>query len=416
MTVSPILEIQKFLLAGGTLDQLREQYKLVITEHEDGRVMFNYNQIESPRDSLLCQEARGLILEKGTWNLVSLGLHRFFNIEEVPLAANIDFSGEHSVVAYDKMDGSYISMYWYKGSWRFSTRGSIDASGNVGNYPFTFSELIQRAKTPGIIEAKTGRIFSKDFTYVFELTSPYNRIVTPYENTKLTLIAARRISVDDGDCSLNYRIGEEMHTVWLEVVAGCLGVETAPHHNIAGSLDWVIQKLKEIKPTDEGFVVVEQVNSAHGFKRVKMKNPSYCALHNLKSENGVENLAVILQKGEDIEVGALLPDLQKILVTAREKMEELIVSLNQTYHLAKDEADKETEPRAKKKAFASVAVKARVPDFLFTRYSKPELSFREIIAQARPDKLAETIGLSAIKLDVFNTYQSETLPTPPTPG
>lgn len=405
----PVLDIQRFLFNGGTLGQLREQYKLIIVEHEDGRVMFNYDQIDSPRGEMICQESRGLILEKGTWELVSLGFHRFFNSEELPYAHTLDFNSQ--VRAFPKIDGSYVSMYYYKGMWRFSTRGSIDASGSVGDFPFTFKELIDSVKPSNFTDYLLQT--SVDFTYIFELVSPYNKIVTPYEKAELILIGARKVR--DTEYSLATPIGFELDYKSLGAIAIYFGVKFYEGVDISNLLD-VVNLIVNIKPTDEGFVVVEQTNSVRGFRRVKMKNASYVALHHLKSSDGCKNLAVILQKDEDSEVASLLPELKQILDTARNKIEQLIVVLNDQYELANHVADKELEPRAKRKIFAENALTSAVPGFLFEKYNKPALGFREIIRAAQPDKIAELIGLKNIKLSVFNQKQEHTLPpAPPTP-
>ena len=212
------LAIQTFLRSGKTLDDLRlPPYALVIQEGEDARVMFNYDQIDSDRTLVITQEARGLILERGTWDVVSLGFHRFFNFGEGP-AAPVEFSKAY---ALEKVDGSYISYYYYAGQWRASTRGSIRASGQVGDFPFTFAELIARAQTPALVK---GAGLSSEYTYIFELVSPYNKIVTPYEFVGLYLIGARHRSS-----------GSELPYSALQDLAKGLGVRIPAYHSFADS-------------------------------------------------------------------------------------------------------------------------------------------------------------------------------------
>ena len=70
------LLIQKYLRGNGenaSFQFFRDELHLMIKEAEDGcRVLFKYNQIESPLGNPICQEARGLILDRGCdWEVVS---------------------------------------------------------------------------------------------------------------------------------------------------------------------------------------------------------------------------------------------------------------------------------------------------------------------------------------------------------
>jgi hypothetical protein len=42
---------------------------------------------------------------------------------------------------YAKEDGSLCQLFWYDNKWNIATSGSPDASGNVGDWGFTFEEL-----------------------------------------------------------------------------------------------------------------------------------------------------------------------------------------------------------------------------------------------------------------------------------
>lgn len=68
-----MLKVQEFLLSGGTLAQLEEQYSIKIREHSFlGVVCLNYDQINSPLGEEIVQECRALILEVGTWKIITL--------------------------------------------------------------------------------------------------------------------------------------------------------------------------------------------------------------------------------------------------------------------------------------------------------------------------------------------------------
>lgn len=96
------LEIQKYLRNGGTRDSLKES--LGIKSSQNGNlVIFNYDQIESPKTHPIVMEARCLILEDKTWDIVFMAMKRFFNYgEALDLTSDIDYS---RAIALEKIDG-----------------------------------------------------------------------------------------------------------------------------------------------------------------------------------------------------------------------------------------------------------------------------------------------------------------------
>lgn len=105
-TVQKPLEIQKFLRGEGNLGDLKKApYKLSISASDDGqRIGFKYNQIKSDLSEPICQEARGLILDREDWDVVSFPMKKVFNAAEDE-AVDIDWA---SAVAYEKMDGTCV--------------------------------------------------------------------------------------------------------------------------------------------------------------------------------------------------------------------------------------------------------------------------------------------------------------------
>jgi len=162
-------------------------------------VQFTYDQIESASNKshpIVC-ESRGLILDSmQNWNVVSHPLNRFFNYGEVG-SAEIDWK---SAKIFEKVDGSMLVVYWYAGSWQVSTKGTPDANCNVGEFDTTFEKLFWKS----FYNTHDAGFLIPGWTYVFELTSKYNRIVTSQMGNEgfVTLLAIRdqkgdELSVDD---------------------------------------------------------------------------------------------------------------------------------------------------------------------------------------------------------------------------
>lgn len=102
----PELEIQKYLRAGGTLDNLKVQYGISSKRHPQYNelILLKYSQIESDFSKQIVCECRGIILnENDNWNIVSQAYKKFFNLGE-SLAAEIDWS---TAKCFEKVDGCF---------------------------------------------------------------------------------------------------------------------------------------------------------------------------------------------------------------------------------------------------------------------------------------------------------------------
>ena len=81
-----MLEIVKYIKAHG-LEKTLKDFRLKSKEY-DNKVLIKYEQIESPMGERIVQEARGLILEKGTWEVMSLPFYNILNFCEFPFFFN----------------------------------------------------------------------------------------------------------------------------------------------------------------------------------------------------------------------------------------------------------------------------------------------------------------------------------------
>jgi len=161
---------------------------------EDDLYLFKYNQISANWNEKLTHECRGIILRHSgnEWKYVSIPFYKFFNLGEgkCPWFTDDAFAKIANDVVYaEKIDGSCIQL-WYddvKNEWRASTLGSISTA-NVFDHPFTFSDLfwkIFNASGNNIPVLKIG------YTYIFELWSIYNQVVTHYSENSVVLLGVR---------------------------------------------------------------------------------------------------------------------------------------------------------------------------------------------------------------------------------
>jgi RNA ligase len=210
--------------------------------------VYNYTQecvFKKKWDDITTQ-CRGLILDKnGT--VVARPFEKFFNYEEqeVPLP-----EGVPSI--YKKMDGSLIIATSWEKHLIVATRGSF------------ISDQARLAEK--IILNNDALLYmvnhSDNFTYLFELVGPSNRVVCTYGTDKLILLAA--ISTWSG---LEHNLNYYRHYDFIEVVEEY-------------KIDWnesSIEKLKSLNlQNEEGFVLKWE----NGF-RLKVKFDDYIRLHRL---------------------------------------------------------------------------------------------------------------------------------------
>lgn len=157
----------------------------------ENKYMFKYDTILADYNKPITHECRGVILYyiEGVWSYHSRPFKKFFNIQEGKCeyfdSELIARDSEHLRLV-EKRDGSCVQVAYdiESNGWRASTLGSIETA-NVFDYPYTFSDLFWRIFNNAFIFAEIGA------TYIFELWSKENQVVTDYGEDNLTLLAIR---------------------------------------------------------------------------------------------------------------------------------------------------------------------------------------------------------------------------------
>lgn len=298
------LHIQKYLRAHG-LQKTVEDFKLAVNQSNDGELMlFKYNQIESPMAAPEVQECRGIILKMSDWSVVSMPFTKFFNAGE----GNAHEVNWATAKVFKKYDGSLLTLYNYKGEWRVSTTGTPDADSLVNNRAgMTFSSLFfdtLSKYSPDLENLPT------ECSYMFELCTPYNIVVTPHGESKLILLGARNLKDLTELLSL-----EEISENWLHV-------PVAEHYNFRNE-DVIRETFYGMPFSEEGYVVRDT-----NFNRVKIKNPAYVAAHHLKDSTAEYKIVAIIKSNEVDEYAATFPE-----------RDAEIRDLERAYHMLIEEID-----------------------------------------------------------------------------
>jgi hypothetical protein len=290
------LEVQKYLQKH-TLEDLNKYYGIEATHHEDGRVILNYSQINSPKENEIVRDCRGLVLNSKDWSLVSRSFRRFFNVAE-----NIDQFNFDDCIYYSKEDGSLINVYWWQDKFHINTRGSF-GDGLINNSDKSWKDVFIEA-------CPNYNKLNPKYTYTFELCSPYNQVVRLYKEPKIYLLSAF-----DGEIEVH-------HNSDIFSEAELLGITKVSTHSFSNKEESILflKSCKINDPTFEGFVLRDSFNN-----RVKIKSESYLNLHRLSNNGNVahpKNLIPLIMDSEINEVLAYFPYLK----TEINKWEKIIKS------------------------------------------------------------------------------------------
>lgn len=204
------------------------------------------------------------------WNvdgeLVSAGFPKFTNWGENPDNFPVPET-LRNVVVTEKMDGSLLIVSKYKGNVIIRTRGTIDASGMENGH-----ELLHSSFTENILY-KLNREYLNDtweFSFLFEWTSPVNRIVIRYGDLPtFTLVGV---------------INHTDYTLWnqeeLNDLAEFLKFQRPDQFDFS-DISELLEKV-DLWEGKEGVVVY----SKNGQALHKIKSAWYLVRHRLKEEFG----------------------------------------------------------------------------------------------------------------------------------
>jgi hypothetical protein len=207
--------VQEFLKKH-SFSSLRATYGVNARPSADGsKWSLNYDQLSAKPGCPVADTCRGLVLRPATTvdSLESIvgdtvvmarPMDRFFNAGD-SVAAKIDWT-DPSIRVQEKLDGTLTILYFdsIKIGWCVATRSVSQADVSFGDPPGsplnenTFGQLFFYSVAQTIDEIWGGfplKDFfdglNKNWTYIYELTTPLNRVVVKYNKYRVTLLAAR---------------------------------------------------------------------------------------------------------------------------------------------------------------------------------------------------------------------------------
>lgn len=336
------MEVVKYLKEFG-LGKLVTEFAIKVKEYDEGLIVLNYNQIDSPKSHPIVMECRGLILDK-EFNVVSRSFDRFFNYGEQPnTQSHIDMA---KAECFEKIDGSLIRIYNWKGVWYVATRGTAFAESEVNGFPTSFKDLVYKALDVGDDAEFQGELNSNldsSFTYIFEVTSLENRVVRRYDGYNLYYLSARNNTTYEYGTAEQLReacrIGAtEVMRFKFDSIKDC--VETAVH----------------LKNLDEGYVLYQD-----GVPVCKIKSPAYVAVHHIRGEGlNPKRISQLVLTGEEEEYLTYFPEDRHFIEPYAKAKKNLERAMELTWTTTHDiEGQKEFALVVKDFPYSAVMFKAR---------------------------------------------------------
>lgn len=337
------LQVQEYLRSGKTLADLESELGIKSNPHPtDGRVILNYDQIESSKYKThpIVRECRALVLEKDSWNLVARAFGRFFNYGE-NLEDTENFNWANATFS-EKVDGSLLLLYFYNGKWHIGTRNSY-GDGLVGDSGYTWRQIFDEA---------FGDYFYRlnpEITYVCELCAPQNKVVRYYKEPQVYLLTMFR---GEKETSIEYESPFQYN--W-----NGKGFKLPQRYSfkLIDDIQNFLEEQGKDDPTFEGVVLHD------GNIRLKVKSLRYLSLHRLKGENdnlySPKNLIKFILEGEEQEILVYFPEVREHFEYYGKIVAEEVAVLNTLWDTYKSIVDQ--------KEFAlSIIGKTKLTGVLFT--------------------------------------------------
>lgn len=301
------------------LEQLHADYAVKV-KTEDGLLFcLNYCQIDSPKNPIT-NACRGSIVyfQDGEWKFACTPPLRFFNLHEGHcLIDDLIAAGKESEFEYyEKRDGSFIKLFFnpFTTEWQLGTRGTATIKSECNSFGDTFESLIQSAIPLHVLLTAAEVCCDEKFTYCYEITSPKNRIVTPYGREELKYLCSYS---EDGEVDSTFK-----HQC-----------KEFPF----SSIEEAVEASKSLKGLQEGFVVYH-----NGIPVGKIKSPLYVTTHHLRGEGlNHRRCLELLLSGEVDEYLAVFPEDEVLLRPYIKGYNEMLDLVSEQWVEAKNLSGKE---------------------------------------------------------------------------
>ncbi len=313
------------------INALVAQRYLSVQKHPEGELYICNYTAKAQYDAFwndYTRMCRGLIIDP-SGRIRARPFAKFFNLGEVPL----DELPKEPFEVYEKMDGSLGILYRLEGIPQIATRGSF------------VSEQAQVATR--ILHEKYQHLLPQlnpDYTYLFEIIYPENRIVVDYGPVRdLFLLAI--VDTESGK----------------ELPLADIGFPLVKKHNGIQHLTQMERDAAQqhIGENQEGFVIRFQSGM-----RVKVKSSEYVRLHRIITGLSVLDLWQYLSEGESLD-----ELLEKVPDEVYTWVKQSVTDLQRQYQAIEEECKRVYKEFPTRKETALYFQQQRYPHILFAMLS-----------------------------------------------
>lgn len=260
-------------------------------------MILKYSQFDSDFHDEMVRECRGLILDEDTLEPVCVPYFKFGNYGE-SYCPEIDWK---NCFVENKIDGTLVKIVKLDGKLLVSTNGTIDAFkaqiANMPGIPYrSYGDLVVKAvENASLTMGELSDMLEENHTYMFELTSPYTRVVVRFGEIGLWFHGTRDNLTLKEEFFFDHPLSRSFRTPELYTLS---------------SMKECIEASERLGMDAEGYVVCDW-----NFNRIKIKSPTYVMLHHMagnhimSAERGLE----IVLKNEMEEVLTYFPEFSDTL-------------------------------------------------------------------------------------------------------
>jgi len=355
------------------LDRLKEEFGIKYSQNEayPDLYVLNYDQIESSKckDHPIVKQCRSLVVEYTgySWRIVSRSFDRFFNEGEVEHDHDVT-----ELTACEKVDGSLVSVFWYEDQWLYRTKSMIEPEPEMKmSTGRSWCDLIE--------SVLTGHFYRKDFTYIFEVVSKDNRVVTRYDEDAAYLLAVRENRTGD------YLNRANLCDVYQDLIVSSPKVRM-PREFKFDTMQHALEAAKELPNLEEGYVMYNYQNEPV----IKVKSPAYVAAHRLRGESVLTPKRIIemIRIGEADEYLSIFPEDTEAFDDVKGKLYALVWKIQQAFHSELKHIEDQKE--------YALAIMEKYPEYqgiLFALKKNADKTTCEMINEMPIKKLLELLKL-----------------------
>lgn len=324
-----------------SLEKLTEEFGIKVARNEYFPELFvlNYCQINSSKQKThdIVRECRSLVVRgdevTNEFSVVSRAFDRFFNHGETDEEVDIV-----NCLAHEKLDGSLVTVFNYKRQWVYRTKSMIMPADDL--------KMPSGRSWKDLIESLLiGPFEWEGCSYIFEVVSRDNRVVTRYDGDCAYLLAIRNNETGE-------YLKDNMVLPAYQVMSKISKVRM-PHVHRFDSIEHCLESARELPNLEEGYVIYNK----EGVPVAKMKSPAYVAAHRLRGESVLTPKRIIdmILTNEQDEYLAIFPEDTEAFEPLIEAYHNLRTSYgNKILELSKITDRKEFAMEAKNYSFGSL--------------------------------------------------------------